>query len=275
MPQNEYSFPFSLSVGLLPGYDFLSNMPCAAKLSRLASLALVPGTWALFLQIPVGWQSGFPADIFWVNTANDIPFNLQVVNTDKSHDTFSLVSKVSPTADFAFFTLPIVPQGTYILRALNATNTSIVLDETPSFDIQGPPSFSFSSTSSSSTTTHSSVTLDRTDITSSSDSSAAPSSDNPTSISTLSLNQILQTTSLNVAETWTSASTPIAGKPGLSTGAIAGVGAGSGAAVVVLALISFLFIKRRGRKELLPPRVNPFEGTLCLVEFKPHSVSER
>ncbi|KAM5536026.1 hypothetical protein V8D89_010284 [Ganoderma adspersum] len=122
----------------------------AVKFSCLTALALAPWAQALLLQIPVDWQSSSPANVSWTNVATDPPFTLQLANTDEFHDTFSIANNVNPTADFVSLTLPVIPQGTYTLRAINVTNAGQIFDETPSFTIQGPPESS-SQTSGAST----------------------------------------------------------------------------------------------------------------------------
>ncbi|PIL31481.1 hypothetical protein GSI_06183 [Ganoderma sinense ZZ0214-1] len=129
------------------------------KSSCLAALALAPWAQALLLQIPVAWQSSSPANISWTNVATDPPFTLQLVNTDEFHDTFSIANNVNPSADFDSFTLPVVPQGTYTLRAINVTNAGQVYDETPSFTIQGPPDTSSQSSAASTASAGASGTL--------------------------------------------------------------------------------------------------------------------
>nr|VWO94382.1 Zcf29p [Ganoderma boninense] len=123
--------------------------PLPTTSSCLAALALAPWAQALLLQIPVAWQSSSPANISWSHTATDPAFTLQLVNTDEFHDTFSIANNVNPDADFDAFTLPVIPQGTYTLRAINVTNAGQVFDETPSFTIQGPPDSSTHSSAAS------------------------------------------------------------------------------------------------------------------------------
>ncbi|TBU34401.1 hypothetical protein BD311DRAFT_280082 [Dichomitus squalens] len=121
----------------------------AAKFSCLAALALAPWAQALLLQIPVDWQSSSPANVSWTNTPTDPPFTLELVNTDEFHDTFGIANNVNPSADFISLTLPVIPQGTYTLRAINVTNQNQIFDETPSFTIQGPPDTSSHSSAAS------------------------------------------------------------------------------------------------------------------------------
>lgn len=97
-------------VGVLHDVDTIG----ASVFSCFAALVLAPWAQALLLQIPVDWQSSSPANISWTNTASDPPFTLELVNTDEFHDTFGIANNLNPSADFASFTLPVIPQG-YVL----------------------------------------------------------------------------------------------------------------------------------------------------------------
>ncbi|KAI0830824.1 hypothetical protein BC628DRAFT_1355763 [Trametes gibbosa] len=120
-----------------------------SKLSLVAALALAPWASALLLAIPVGWHSSSPVNVSWSNTPSDPVFTLQLFNTDEFHNTFAIANNLNPSADFAAFTLPVVPVGDYTLRAINVTNGDQIYDETPAFQIGAP--LSTTSTSASST----------------------------------------------------------------------------------------------------------------------------
>ncbi|KAH9858311.1 hypothetical protein C2E23DRAFT_803485 [Lenzites betulinus] len=120
-----------------------------SKLSFVAALALAPWASALLLATPVDWHSSSPANVSWSSSPSDAVFSLVLFNTLNFHDTFAIANNVNPTANFAEFTLPVIPVGTYTLQAINVTNNTDIFDQTPQFQVGAP--LSTTSTSASST----------------------------------------------------------------------------------------------------------------------------
>ncbi|KAI0375511.1 hypothetical protein BV20DRAFT_960696 [Pilatotrama ljubarskyi] len=119
-----------------------------SKLSFVAALALAPWTSALFLQLPVDWHSSSQVNITWSHNSTDPIFTLRLVNSNQFHDTFAIAGNLDPSADFASFELPVVPEGQYTLQAINVTNQNQVYDQTPEFTVGAPLSTTSSSASS-------------------------------------------------------------------------------------------------------------------------------
>ncbi|KAI0361070.1 hypothetical protein OH77DRAFT_1417270 [Trametes cingulata] len=126
-----------------------------SKLSFVAALALAPWTSALFLQLPVDWHSSSQVNITWSHNSTDPIFTLRLVNANQFHDTFAIAGNLDPSADFASFQLPVVPEGQYTLQAINVTDQNQIYDETPQFTIGAALSTSSSAASSTASATSS------------------------------------------------------------------------------------------------------------------------
>ncbi|KAI1794044.1 hypothetical protein LXA43DRAFT_1059627 [Ganoderma leucocontextum] len=203
-----------------------------------ATLAFAPWAQAILLQIPVDWQSSSPANISWSHTSADVAFTLQLANTDEFHDTFSIANNVNPTVDFDSFTLPVIPLGTYTLRAINVTNVGQIFDETPSFTIQGPPESS-SQSSTASTSASASVSSNASGSTTLTVSVSTGTRAGSTSGFGVTVSNTGSASNTAAAGTSSAASTPssfnngVASLPNLAPWAVAALGVLAGAAAAL------------------------------------------